>query len=262
MNTLPKWLVSIVASALCAVSSAFGSMAAVAQTSGTGNPPVKEASWNGYSGNFPTAAEACQDLANFRGSSLAGITVNSVNPYGYPLSITCQLPEWITGGEISAVSCHPWSFESGMYGPYIYVGDLNEGLCVHHTLMEDFLEGYNQEYADDYLGGKKPSYDKLCNLIPHPALKAGCKAAANGLNLRRTNPPKAESPVWKSFPNYKNGLRYNGKNGRDRDFYDWDFIHDDIEVYDYNGNHKGSMDPISGEMYKPAKPGRHIRDRI
>jgi hypothetical protein len=261
MTTLPKWLVSVVASAFCAVSSAFGSMAAVAQTDGPRNPPVKEASWNGYSGNFPTAAEACQDIANFRGRPLAGITVNSVNPYGYPLSITCQMPEWITGGEMSMVSCHPWSFESGMYGPYIYVGDLNEGFCVHHTRMEDFLDGYNQGYLDEPLAGGETPYN-VCRKVPTLPLKAGCVAVVNGLNRRNTNPSKAESPIWKSFPNYKNGLRYNGKNGRDRELYDWDHTHNDIEVYTGNGIHKGSMNPTTGEMYKPAKAGRTLGNNL
>ena len=32
----------------------------------------------------------------------------------------------------------------------------------------------------------------------------------------------------------------------------------DIEVYDKNGKHLGSMDPTTGEMYKPAVPGRTI----
>ena len=42
------------------------------------------------------------------------------------------------------------------------------------------------------------------------------------------------------------------------DLYEWDHAHNDIEVYDSNGKHLGSMDPITGEMYKPAVKGRKI----
>ena len=38
--------------------------------------------------------------------------------------------------------------------------------------------------------------------------------------------------------------------------YFWAFTHGDIEVYNSRGKHLGSMDPNSGEMYKPAVEGR------
>ena len=39
---------------------------------------------------------------------------------------------------------------------------------------------------------------------------------------------------------------------------EWDHTHGDIEVYDKRGRHLGSMDPVTGNMSKPAVPGRKI----
>ena len=35
-------------------------------------------------------------------------------------------------------------------------------------------------------------------------------------------------------------------------------IENDIEVYDRNKKHLGSMNPVTGEMYKPAEKGRTL----
>jgi len=69
---------------------------------------------------------------------------------------------------------------------------------------------------------------------------------------------KATSPVWKSLKPYRDKTRTNGLSGKDRRFYEWDNTHGDIEVYDNRGHHLGSMDPISGQMTKPAVSGRRI----
>jgi hypothetical protein len=70
---------------------------------------------------------------------------------------------------------------------------------------------------------------------------------------RVTNPSKSESPVWRNAKPYKDGLRQNGN-----EIWDWDKLHNDIEVYDSRGRHLGSRNPTTGEMYKPAVPGRRI----
>ena len=41
-------------------------------------------------------------------------------------------------------------------------------------------------------------------------------------------------------------------------YYDWDWTHNDIEVYDRNGKHLGSMDPVTGIIYKDAVKGRTL----
>ncbi|MBO0853176.1 MAG: hypothetical protein J2P18_05340 [Nocardia sp.] len=76
---------------------------------------------------------------------------------------------------------------------------------------------------------------------------------------RKQNPQgPGESPVWKDLKPYRGKTKTNGKNGKSREFYEWDYTHDDIEVYDSKGQHLGSMDPVSGKMYKPAVNGRKI----
>lgn len=75
---------------------------------------------------------------------------------------------------------------------------------------------------------------------------------------RAENPSKAESPIWKKLKSGKNGRKGNGESGKDKEVYEWDHTHNDIEVYDGKGNHKGSMDPVTGEIYKPPVKGRKI----
>ena len=65
------------------------------------------------------------------------------------------------------------------------------------------------------------------------------------------------SAVWKSFNNFRGKTKTTGT-GRDKKYYEWDFTHNDIEVYDNNGKHLGSMDPSNGEMIKPPENGRRI----
>jgi len=69
---------------------------------------------------------------------------------------------------------------------------------------------------------------------------------------------KAESPVWQGFQEWRGKTKSNGKSGSKRRYYEWDNTHEDIEVYDSNGNHLGSMDPMTGAMIKPPVPGRKI----
>ncbi|WP_246180877.1 colicin E3/pyocin S6 family cytotoxin [Nocardia ninae] len=77
---------------------------------------------------------------------------------------------------------------------------------------------------------------------------------------RKENPPgPGESPVWKDAKPYKGKTKTNGENGKSREYYEWDYTHNDIEVYDSKGNHLGSKDPVTGEMYKNPVPGRKIK---
>lgn len=91
---------------------------------------------------------------------------------------------------------------------------------------------------------------------------AQAAAAAEALRRRtqdalRTRIPKVskpESPVWKNLKPHKGKTKTDG----DR-LYEWDHENGDIEVYDRaTGKHLGSMGPTSGNMYKPAVPGRKI----
>ncbi|MCC8027696.1 MAG: DUF6531 domain-containing protein [Clostridium sp.] len=76
---------------------------------------------------------------------------------------------------------------------------------------------------------------------------------------QKKNPIKGESKVWKELDNVKGQDRKTSGSGKSKKYYEWDHTHNDIEVYDGRGNHLGSMDPKTGEMYKPAVPGRTIK---
>jgi RHS repeat-associated protein len=66
---------------------------------------------------------------------------------------------------------------------------------------------------------------------------------------------KSNSPVWRKLNNWR------GKTKRDSSgkYYEWDYTHSDIEVYNKRMVHIGSMDPTSGQMIKPAVRGRTLK---
>ncbi len=55
------------------------------------------------------------------------------------------------------------------------------------------------------------------------------------------------------------GTRSNEEKGRKRRYYEWDYTHGDVEVYNDRGEHLGSADPQTGDMTKPPVPGRTIK---
>ena len=64
---------------------------------------------------------------------------------------------------------------------------------------------------------------------------------------------KSQSPQWqeaKPYKGYGGKYRYNGLNGKDREYYRWDHRHKDIEVYDDNRKKLGSKDPVTGKIYR------------
>ncbi len=76
---------------------------------------------------------------------------------------------------------------------------------------------------------------------------------------RMQNPQKSASPIWRQLKHHNDITKTNGETGSKREYYQWDIQHNDIEVYDSRGNHKGSMDPITGEIYKrPSKTHNSI----
>jgi hypothetical protein len=68
----------------------------------------------------------------------------------------------------------------------------------------------------------------------------------------------SESQVWRDLKSYKGKTRTNGLSGKQAQYYEWDYTHNDIEVYDSKGRHIGSMDPMTGEMTKPPVSGRRL----
>ena len=75
---------------------------------------------------------------------------------------------------------------------------------------------------------------------------------------QKKSPTKGESKIWRDLDNVKGQDRKTSGTGKNKRYYEWDHTHNDIEVYDKKGRHLGSMDPTTGEMYKPAVPGRTI----
>ena len=71
---------------------------------------------------------------------------------------------------------------------------------------------------------------------------------------------KAESPVWKNLKSFRGKIKTNALKGKDKRFFTWDHTHGDIEVFDAQGKHLGSMEAVSGEMTKPPVPGRRLED--
>jgi hypothetical protein len=76
---------------------------------------------------------------------------------------------------------------------------------------------------------------------------------------RKPTCTKATSDVWKGFKPYRGDIKTDGARGSKQRFFQWDATHGDIEVYDHNGDHLGSMDPSSGTMTKPPVKGRTLR---
>jgi hypothetical protein len=82
---------------------------------------------------------------------------------------------------------------------------------------------------------------------------SGGSASGGSGTQRITNPPKAESPIWRDLKPYRGDVKCNGKDGKDRQYYQWDHTHNDIEVFDSRMKHVGSMNPTTGSIYKPSK---------
>lgn len=97
---------------------------------------------------------------------------------------------------------------------------------------------------------------------PEPELAtdgAGGRSGGGSDGKRRFNVERSESPVWQTLQVYRDGIRTNGLTGRKLRYYTWDKTHNDIEVFDQNDFHLGSMDPVTGEMYKPPVPTRKLK---
>jgi RHS repeat-associated protein len=68
----------------------------------------------------------------------------------------------------------------------------------------------------------------------------------------------ATSPFWRSLSPYRGKTKTAMFQGKEKRFYEWDYTHCNVEVYDRRGKHIGVADPISGTMIGAAVPGRRI----
>ncbi|MGH7573968.1 MAG: SpvB/TcaC N-terminal domain-containing protein [Longimicrobiales bacterium] len=115
-------------------------------------------------------------------------------------------------------------------------------------------------------GGPAPGRGVRTTTAPRPKstkvtgpTDKGSKIGETGGRAPRVS--KAESPVWaelKASGRTKKG-RITAGRGKGTRHYEWDHTHGDIEAYDSKGRHLGSMNPSTGELYKPRVPGRRIK---
>jgi hypothetical protein len=57
---------------------------------------------------------------------------------------------------------------------------------------------------------------------------------------------KSQSPFWKNLKPCRRNIKINGLPGSKRLYYQWDYTHQEIEMYDYNGLPVDALDPITG----------------
>ena len=93
---------------------------------------------------------------------------------------------------------------------------------------------------------------------PQPATDGAGARDGTGRDAdgRIINPSPADSPIWQGLERYRGPVRTNGLTGSKRRSYEWDYLHNEIEVFDSNNVHLGAMDPLTGEMIKPPNSGR------
>lgn len=101
-------------------------------------------------------------------------------------------------------------------------------------------------------------------VTPNGQVIAGYSAFGSTINMadkneRKFNVTKQESKKWNALGKVKGQDRRISGSVKYKQYYEWDFTHNDIEIYDSKGKHLGSMDPTTGELYKPAVKGRTIR---
>ena len=63
---------------------------------------------------------------------------------------------------------------------------------------------------------------------------------------RKINPAKAASKIWKAFKPYRGKIKTNGLQGKDRRYYEWDYLRKEIEMYDRYGDPIYAIDPDTG----------------
>ena len=64
-----------------------------------------------------------------------------------------------------------------------------------------------------------------------------------------------QGKFWKSLKNFRGNIKTNGLSGSAKRFFQFDYTHGDVEVYNGRGQHLGSAGPETGVMTKPAVPG-------
>jgi len=111
--------------------------------------------------------------------------------------------------------------------------------------------------------------------VPSGSAIGGAGGAASGVALAMTVCPGGaafsmaaggsgggvgkQGKFWKGLKSFRQNIKTNGLNGSEKRFYQWDYTHGDVEVYNGRGQHLGSADPETGAMTKPPVPGRFLQ---
>ena len=66
----------------------------------------------------------------------------------------------------------------------------------------------------------------------------------------------ATSPIWRALNPWRGKTKTDGSR-----YFQWDYTHNNIEVYNRRGQHIGIMDPVTGAMIGPRVVGRTINVR-
>ncbi|WP_158587598.1 RHS repeat-associated core domain-containing protein [Neobacillus notoginsengisoli] len=85
-------------------------------------------------------------------------------------------------------------------------------------------------------------------------------SGGRGGSGRVTNVTKQQSPIWRKLTPVKGRNYKTSGKGKNKKYYSWDNRHNDIEVFNKNRVHLGSMDPKTGKMYKPPVKSRTLQD--
>jgi hypothetical protein len=86
-----------------------------------------------------------------------------------------------------------------------------------------------------------------------------CMSAANtNAGGQNNGDGSGRGSFWKRLKSFRGKTKTNGLSGSARRYFEWDYTHGDVEVYDSMGRHLGSADPETGLMTKPPVPGRKI----
>ncbi len=71
---------------------------------------------------------------------------------------------------------------------------------------------------------------------------------------------KAKSKVWKDLQPYRDNIKTNGLKGGDKKYYQWDHLHNEIEMYDSNRKPVDALDPITGKrLFKDVSKHRLLK---
>ena len=70
---------------------------------------------------------------------------------------------------------------------------------------------------------------------------------------------KSQSPFWKSLKPYRGDIKTNGKSGSKCLYFQWDYTHQEIEMYNHLGYPIDALDPITGKkLFKDVSRHRPL----